>query len=48
VGLRIAFVGDPTSEHLVRWMREFESRGFTCRLFAPYAFGQEKVPYAEI
>ncbi len=33
--MRIAYLGNPTTVHIQRWVREFESRGHVCQLFAP-------------
>jgi len=33
--MRIAYVGNPAVVHIQRWVREFESRGHVCQLFAP-------------
>ncbi|MFH2010979.1 MAG: glycosyltransferase family 4 protein [bacterium] len=39
--MRIAFVADPASVHVARWVREFERRGITCRLYGPASDEQE-------
>ena len=33
--MRIAYIGNPATVHIQRWLREFASRGHECRLFAP-------------
>lgn len=40
--MRIAFVANPASLHIARWVREFEGRGFDCRLYAPEAIEGER------
>jgi glycosyltransferase involved in cell wall biosynthesis len=35
--MRIAYLGNPNVVHIQRWLREFESRGHVCELFAAAA-----------
>lgn len=46
--MRIAFVGDPASVHLERWIREFTARGHECVLFAPKAAVGARMPFTAI
>ena len=46
--MRLAFVGDPSSVHLKRWIGEFVARGHECTLFAPEGTPGALVPYTAI
>jgi len=46
--VRIAFVGDPASVHLERWIREFAARGHECVLFAPAGSADARMPFTAI
>lgn len=48
--MRIAYIGNPTTVHIQRWVREFARRGHDCRLFAPAGpdlAGTDAVPIGE-
>lgn len=46
--MRIAFVGDPASIHLERWIGEFTARGHECVLFAPENAAGGRMPFTAI
>lgn len=46
--MRLAFVGDPSSVHIERWISEFAARGHECVLFGPENAAGARIPYTAI